>query len=947
MNNKHNPSSKAILDEYKMITDSLKTFNGNSFFNEIKFRMNQNNNYLEKKCEEHKNFFNTLDKKLKECQAEKDNFENLKNELERKIENYKNANAKLKQDIKECKDKIKNDLEKQIEKYKKENNELKESIKGDNNRIINLQNEANQLEYYKKENEELKGKIDMYKNENKNLENNFKKQVINSQNEINKLKENLKSNEFQNFEIKNKINKKEKEIENYKNENNQLKEKLESYELHNNKIKNNINEQEKEIENSQNEIKKLKEKLESNELEKSEIKNKINEKEKEIENYKNGINKLNEHLKSYELQNNELKNKNDELKKNIEEQKNKFNGVLREFEENSKNKELLIQAKNELKNKENENEMLKKTNEDLINNISTKKEYLEKELQNFYDVVIEIDSINKLKKSGWKINYNDTRKDVYNKIIEEETIKIGVLGLNNVGKSFILSLISGITIPTGWSIETKGISIKYTEGEKTGDNNICLLDSAGFETPLLLEDIEEENKNIEKNKNNVSKNEEKQDEININISIIERLSEISRDKSQTERFIEELIISLSDMLILVVGKLTRREQNLISRIKTIIKDKDNNSKNFGHIIIIHNLAQYCTILEVNNHINQVLKKSATFELIPHKVAGIDKYNNREFYCEPDETDHFFMARQGSEAGNYFNDLTIELIRRKYNECKIRKKLDIPREIIDLFSKMSKDIIEDDIDMNNIEISEDRKVIALKNKKSNNNKDIKNKDKIKCQTIYIDEMGNYNSISSKYIPKYSYYAYKEKNNYILVINIEIPGQIENLTASFFKYAKKKTILIKGSKKRDKLKIQPDPILIKDNRSYDDDFRFYLELDPDIELIREDPYENTDIYKFEFNKKNIQFNKEDDEFEEEEENEEKQNNDNKNDKEMIASGVYIIKFLISQSSWKNINKKYQKKNNKKNEKKKNNNIDDNIIDNNNLENNDAINEGDTNK
>jgi len=517
-----------------------------------------------------------------------------------------------------------------------------------------------------------------------------------------------------------------------------------------------------------------------------------------------------------------------------------------------------------------------------------------------------------LKKSGWKINYNDARKEVYNRVIEEETIKIGVLGLNNVGKSFILSLISGIkNIPTGWSIETKGISIKYTEGEKAGDNNICLLDSAGFETTLLLDVIEEENKNIEKNKNNVKKNEEKQDEINKNISIIERLSEISRDKSQTERFIEELIISLSDMLIIMVGKLTRREQNLISRIKTIIKDKDNNSKNFGHTIIIHNLAQYCTIFEVNNHIKQVLKKSATFELKPLKVTGIDKYTDREFYCEPDGTDHFFMARQGSEAGNYYNDLTIELINQKYNECKIRKKLDIPREIIDLFSKMSKDIIEDDINMNNIEISEDRKVIALKNKKSNNNKDINNKDKIKCQTIYIDEMGNYNSISSKYIPKYSYYAYEEKNNYnyILLIYIEIPGQIENLTASFFKYAKKKAILIKGSKKRDKLNYSSEPILIKDNRSYDDDFRFYLELDPDIELIREDSYENTDVYKFEFNKRNIQFTKEDDETEEEEE--EKQNNDNKNDKEMIASGVYIIKFLISQSSWKNINRKYKKK------------------------------------
>ena len=82
-----------------------------------------------------------------------------------------------------------------------------------------------------------------------------------------------------------------------------------------------------------------------------------------------------------------------------------------------------------------------------------------------------------------------------------ETLKIGGFGLNNVGKSFILGLIAGVIIPTKWSIETQGISIKYTKGEKTGDSNISLLDSAGFETPLLLEDIEEKNKNIEMNEN--------------------------------------------------------------------------------------------------------------------------------------------------------------------------------------------------------------------------------------------------------------------------------------------------------------------------------------------------------------------------------------------------------------------------------------------------------------
>ena len=71
---------------------------------------------------------------------------------------------------------------------------------------------------------------------------------------------------------------------------------------------------------------------------------------------------------------------------------------------------------------------------------------------------------------------------------------------------------------------------------------------------------------------------------------MEELNEIAKNKGQIERFIEELIISLSDMLIVVVGKLIRREQNLISRIKGLFHGKENIQ--FKSIIIIHNLAQY-------------------------------------------------------------------------------------------------------------------------------------------------------------------------------------------------------------------------------------------------------------------------------------------------------------------------------------------------------------------
>jgi len=180
------------------------------------------------------------------------------------------------------------------------------------------------------------------------------------------------------------------------------------------------------------------------------------------------------------------------------------------------------------------------------------------------------------------------------------------LGLNNVGKSYLLSKIVRAEIPTGYSIETKGISIKYAKDDNNNneEKGICILDSAGFETPLLKEEkmLNQKKQIFHEEKKNEVENAIKYDEIE---------DDLSRDKAQTERFIEQLIISLSDMIILVIGKLTRTEPRLITRIKNLSKKNEKNK--IKSIIIVHNLAQYHKIKEVENHIEQYLVKSATFD----------------------------------------------------------------------------------------------------------------------------------------------------------------------------------------------------------------------------------------------------------------------------------------------------------------------------------------------
>ena len=311
----------------------------------------------------------------------------------------------------------------------------------------------------------------------------------------------------------------------------------------------------------------------------------------------------------------------EKYEKEVQDTHSKFDGAIKHFENMDKIIESQKQEINELRekekgyiNKENENNQLLER----IKQGEPNENFLNKAAEEYYDVVKDINSINSLKNDCWEIKYNKERENVYKEIVGEQTIKIGVLGLNNVGKSYLLSKIVNIEIPSGYSVETKGISIKYSEGKKGEEESICILDSAGFETPLLRLNNNNNGENLIDKEKNLNNNDVE------NIIKIDPEEELSRDKAQTERFIEQLIISLSDMIILVVGKLTRTEQKLITRIKNLSKYNEKNK--IKSIFIVHNLAQYHKIIEVERHIKNYLELSATFKLESRKVVGIKKFS---------------------------------------------------------------------------------------------------------------------------------------------------------------------------------------------------------------------------------------------------------------------------------------------------------------------------------
>ena len=92
--------------------------------------------------------------------------------------------------------------------------------------------------------------------------------------------------------------------------------------------------------------------------------------------------------------------------------------------------DIIREFKEKFERMENEIIKLKKEDEIKIQN---------KPLEDFYDIIIDINSVRKVSTEGWKVEFTKNGLDKYNEYKDKDLILIGVIGNNNKGKSFLLS----------------------------------------------------------------------------------------------------------------------------------------------------------------------------------------------------------------------------------------------------------------------------------------------------------------------------------------------------------------------------------------------------------------------------------------------------------------------------------------------------------------------------
>ena len=646
-----------------------------------------NNNYYNNSSRGQVNKVNELEELL---QNEKIKNENIEINFNRKEKQIKTLQSQL------------NETNKNLNKIKDENDRLK----------INLTQKEKELN--KREN-----KINMDSLKIKELENKLK--VILGDNQI-------KDNKINIFDKFYKM-----KADNEKLNNIYLKEKNENDEL-----KQYLRQKDNELTIKENLIKEQIKKIQD-------LENKLKEIFKDNRGFDKEENIVDNYLK-LKYENQKLKNELKMTRYNSTEMKEAYKEINNELErkniEITKLKKDIINIMNQ-KNKEFEEYKKNDYNEKFIN----------KKLEEFYDVIINIRSIKSLiKDEGWPIKWNQKRKELVLKLLNKELLKVGVLGNGNMGKSFLLSrLFNDHSIPSGYSVITEGLSLKFNE-----NIGYTLLDSAGLQTPLLRDD--ENLNNDEDNNNNINKS-------------------LYKDKTQTENFIQNLIIYLSDMLLIVVGKLTFNEQQLINKTKKLFNEY--NTKKDKKIYIIHNLVNFQEESQVEEHIKNTLFKSASFNLKYIKyfktyLDGDNSFNGRQYLVENDEnnglqTFHLIMAREGSPAGNHYNKFTYKLLNEQFSNFHERKPLSIIDEVKNRFAEWSSDLLEKKIKPENIDIvtgnNKEEKIIF---KKTDENTEIIPK------ACISDELGMNIYRSNGFEPSYFYYI---ENNEYLVVVLEVPGDVK--------------------------------------------------------------------------------------------------------------------------------------------------------------------------
>ena len=151
--------------------------------------------------------------------------------------------------------------------------------------------------------------------------------------------------------------------------------------------------------------------------------------------------------------------------------------------------------------------------------------------------------------------------------------------------------------------------------------------------------------------------------------------------------------------------------------------------------------------------------------------------------------HLILAKEDSEAGNFFNNYTYKFIENIYNTITEIKKFDIFEEVKKIFQDLSGTILNNNLNKEFFSSNDE----IMKNKIIKLNL----KEELSLKKCYMDELGFSFFKTGDFEPKYNYF--KPDDN-TLEIRVEIPGNTQ-CQATHKIEGEETKIIVKGIKKND--------------------------------------------------------------------------------------------------------------------------------------------------
>ena len=472
------------------------------------------------------------------------------------------------------------------------------------------------------------------------------------------------------------------------------------------------------------------------------------------------------------------------------------NDERRKKEEGGKGEERIEDTKQEKKKKKREKKKEEKIEEETIRNpypdievpttpqITTPTEIIYDEIffdgnSDNYDMILNFDSFEQLKLDGWTANFSFEGLEKYNRSIEDENIIIGVVGMKNRGKSYLLKRImksENYQPNSGFLVTTHGISCGFPILENSnGYQAFVTLDTAGRENPLLQNAFYKDHD----------------------------IKTVIQDQKVCEILLSDFIIKESNVLILVVEQLSFAEQEMILTLINRLRLKEiGNDIEKRQLIIIHNLMNISKNEDIQKFIDKTLLRSMTFNLELHEVEDPDSkdYNLKVYDQIIENNDENKLDIVHIVIGND----AVDEIRKKYNEPAFKyirdyitigdlKTFDILEAFKEFLKNNCKKFINTNLfERNPLIIGDEKKVKVYTDKNKTKEKIVDKIIKpIKLQNNNIEDIcfKNFYFDGEMYRntePLYSSKMIQEDGKYYLEITFEMYGKITELKSDVTYY-----------------------------------------------------------------------------------------------------------------------------------------------------------------